>query len=211
MFVSFPCLRIRIKKRQNHKYPTYRIYSINRPRCLLNFCTLRVGAYSRWALIKFSSFSGSVVCLFCMVITKSEDVTKQGFCKILWGKLCLREGLLLSLIWVCVGGRRNGGGRLFEAGRWLALSGFRMGAYSRWALIWGWALIRINTVWRASDISRGCGPAKFMYFREIPQNSQKNAKYREIRQKYFQIHISKTYLILILAIRPVLFTPNVQI
>ena len=48
---------------------------------------------------------------------------------------------------------------------------------------------------RASDISRGRGPAK----------------YREIRQKYFQIHVGKTYLILILAIRPVLFTPNVQI
>ena len=34
-----------------------------------------------------------------MVITKSEDVTKQGFCKILWRKLS-QEGLLLSLIWV---------------------------------------------------------------------------------------------------------------
>ena len=30
----------------------YRIYSINRPGRLLNFCTLRVGAYSRWALIR---------------------------------------------------------------------------------------------------------------------------------------------------------------
>ena len=66
-------------------------------------------------------------------------------------------------------------------------------------------------LYRASDISRGCGPAKFRYFREIPRNSQKNMKYREIRQKYFQIHVGKTYLILILAIRPVLFTPNVQI
>ena len=64
---------------------------------------------------------------------------------------------------------------------------------------------------RASDISRGHGPAKFRYFREIPRNSPKNAKYREICQKYFQIHVGKTYLILILAIRPVLFTPNVQI
>ena len=64
---------------------------------------------------------------------------------------------------------------------------------------------------RASDISTGRGPAKFRYFREIPRNSQKNTKYREIRQKYFQIHVGKTYLILILAIRPVLFTPNVQI
>ena len=40
---------------------------------------------------------------------------------------------------------------------------------------------------------------------------KKKVKYREIRQKYFQIHVGKTYLILILAIRPVLFTPNVQI
>ena len=30
----------------------YRIYSINRPGCLLNFWTLRVGAYSRWVLIR---------------------------------------------------------------------------------------------------------------------------------------------------------------
>ena len=44
-------------------------------------------------------------------------------------------------------GRKVGwGGRLFEAGRLLALSAFRMGAYSRWALIRGWALSRINTV-----------------------------------------------------------------
>ena len=64
---------------------------------------------------------------------------------------------------------------------------------------------------RASDISRGRGPAKFSYFREIPRNSQKNTKYREIRQKYFQIHVGKTYLILIWAIRPVLFTSNIQI
>ena len=36
-------------------------------------------------------------------------------------------------------------GRLFEASRLLTFSAFRMGAYSRWALIRGWALIRINT------------------------------------------------------------------
>ena len=40
----------------------------------------------------------------------------------------------LSLI-----GRRRGG-------RLLTFSAFRMGAYSKWALIRGWALIRINTV-----------------------------------------------------------------
>ena len=38
------------------------------------------------------------------------------------------------------------GGRLFEAGRLFTFSAFSMGAYSRWALIRGWALIRINTV-----------------------------------------------------------------
>ena len=64
-----------------------------RPGRLLNFWTLRVGAYSRWALIrgwaliKFSLFSASEVCLFCNktinAITKREEVTKQGFCKIL--------------------------------------------------------------------------------------------------------------------------------
>ena len=44
-------------------------------------------------------------------------------------------------------GREVGWGRrLFEAGRLLNFSAFRMGAYSRWALIRAWALIRINTV-----------------------------------------------------------------
>ena len=52
-------------------YLPYRIYSINRLGRLLNFWTLRVGAYLRWvlirgwALIKFSLFSASLVCLFC--------------------------------------------------------------------------------------------------------------------------------------------------
>ena len=41
---------------------------------------------------------------------------------------------------------RGGGGRLFEAGLLLTFPASRMGAYSRWALIRGWALIRINTV-----------------------------------------------------------------
>ena len=47
-----------------------------------------------------------------------------------------------------MGGGWGRGGRLFEAGRLLTFSSFRMGAYSRWALIRGWALIRINTVTR---------------------------------------------------------------
>ena len=59
----------------------------------------------------------------------------------------------LSLI-----GRRRGG-RLIEAGRLLTFSAFRMGAYSKWVLIRGWALIRINTVSRINKLSvgiRGC-------------------------------------------------------
>ena len=37
-------------------------------------------------------------------------------------------------------------GTFFKAGRLLTFSAFRMGAYLRWALIRGWALIRIDTV-----------------------------------------------------------------
>ena len=43
-----------------------------------------------------------------------------------------------------VEGRWGGGGRFFEAGRLLTFSAFRMGAYSRWALIRGLALIRMK-------------------------------------------------------------------
>ena len=45
-----------------------------------------------------------------------------------------------------LGGGGRGGGRLFEAGRLLTFPTYRVGAYSRWALIRGWALNRINTV-----------------------------------------------------------------
>ena len=44
----------------------------------------------------------------------------------------------------------GGGGRLFEAGRLLTFSAFRMGVYLRLAIIQVWALIRINTVSPAS-------------------------------------------------------------
>ena len=50
----------------------------------------------------------------------------------------------LSSIGELSGGWGGGGGRLFEAGRLLTFSTFRVGAYSRWALIRGWALKRIN-------------------------------------------------------------------
>ena len=61
----------------------YRIYSINRPGRLLNFWTLRVGAYSRWALIrgwaliKFSAFSACVLCLFCDKTINGNNKTRR--------------------------------------------------------------------------------------------------------------------------------------
>ena len=68
---------------------------------------------------------------------------------------------------------------------------------------------RIQSVWLVQIIII----TGLLIFRAVtdPRNSQKNTKYREIHQKYFQIHVGKTYLMLISAIRPVLFTPNVQI
>ena len=42
--------------------------------------------------------------------------------------------------------KRGWGGRLFEAGCLLTFPTYRVGTYSRWALIRGWALNQINTV-----------------------------------------------------------------
>ena len=54
-----------------------------------------------------------------MLMTKREEVTKQGFCKILWRKLRLRGSLLLVLIQFQFQSHIHssgwgGGGRLFE-------------------------------------------------------------------------------------------------
>ena len=89
-----------------------------------------------------------------MVLTKREDVKKQGFCKTLLRKLRLWGSLKLVLIPFFGGMGKgvdaylslSGSGRLFEARRLLTFSAFRMGAYSRWTLIRGWALIRMYTV-----------------------------------------------------------------
>ena len=58
------------------------------------------------------------------MLTKRDEVTKQGFCKILWRKLRLQGSLLLEFIhssgWV-------GGERLFEFD-WKEVG---VGAYSR--------------------------------------------------------------------------------
>ena len=69
---------------QNRGIESYRIYLINRPGRLLNFWTLRVGTYSRWALIrgwvliKFSPFSASEVCLFCKKTINANDKTQRS-------------------------------------------------------------------------------------------------------------------------------------
>ena len=77
-----------------------------------------------------------------MLITKREDVTKPGFCKILWRKLRLRRSLLLVLIqfFLAEGGGGGLGGEMggVGVGSYLSLSGRGVG--------WEWALIRINTV-----------------------------------------------------------------
>ena len=65
-----------------------------------------------------------------MLITNSEDVTKQVSVQY------YPYYILLEFLWEGVGW----GGPL------LTFCAFRMGAYSRWALIRGRALIRINTV-----------------------------------------------------------------
>ena len=70
---------------------------------------------------------------------------------------------------VIVCGREWGGGwRLFEAGRLLTFSAFRMGAYSRWALIRGWALIRKNTV---AKVSKCLGYTKGVAVLEVPSSN----------------------------------------
>ena len=69
-----------------------------------------------------------------MVITKREDVIKQGFCKILLRKLRLRESLLLVIIqffFLVRGGGGEGGVGAYS----------RLGTYQLFLSL-GWALIR---------------------------------------------------------------------
>ena len=151
-----------------------------------------------------------------MVITKVEDVTRQGSCKILWRKLRLRGGLLLVLIQFLGGGvgvvaylslsgsgRKVGwGGRLFEAGRLLTFSAFRMSAYSRWALIRGWALIRINTVFRM--LRNNAGVRRCPYFElglpavKPPGFKQLNWRIRENLSQVINNEIDISYLLYII-------------
>ena len=61
--------------------------------------------------------------------------------------------IYLFIVFFFLGG--GGDGRLFEAGRLLTFPTYRVGAYSRWALIRGWAPNRINTVLGKKEIPRG--------------------------------------------------------
>ena len=56
------------------------------------------------------------------------------------------SALIFLFIYYFFLGGGGGGGRLFEAGRLLTFPTYRVGAYSRWVLIRGWALNPINTV-----------------------------------------------------------------
>ena len=134
-----------------------------------------------------------------MVITKVEDVTRQGSCKILWRKLRLRGSLLLVLIQFLGGVRGKGVG---WGGRLLTFSAFRMGAYSRWALIRGWALIRINTVFRM--LRNNAGVRRCSYFElglpavKPPGFKQLNWRIRENLSQVINNEIDISYLFYII-------------
>ena len=85
-------------------------------KCYHNIILYKMFTYCKlirgWELINFSPFSASVVCLFC---NKTINANNNQHFNII---RCL-----------------------FKAGNLLTFSAFRMGTYSRWALIRGWALI----------------------------------------------------------------------
>ena len=98
-----------------------------------------------WALVKFSPFSASLVCLFCdKTINGNNKKRKCKKARFLYNTRTKSQSsggsLIISYLSLC-GREWSGGGHL------LTFSAFRMGTYSRWALIRGWALIRINTVY----------------------------------------------------------------
>ena len=129
---------------QSSELNGYRIYSINRPGRLLNFWTLRVGSYQKWvlirgwALIKFSPFSVSVVCLFC-----NETVNGKSF---VFGDVSYQQLFTVFVFGVGEGRGQGGGG----VGAYLSLIGREKG----WALIRGWALINFFSAFWMGAYSR---------------------------------------------------------
>ena len=84
----------------------------------------------------------------------------QSVWKLSWIYSINRPGPLLNFhhfqLWSLSGREGGWNGGLFEAGRLLTFSAFRLSTYSRWAPSRGWVLIRINTVVVVSEsISEG--------------------------------------------------------
>ena len=130
----------------------YRIYWNNHPGRLLNFWTFRVGAYSRWvlirgwALIKFAPFSASVVCLFCNNTINGSNKTrrcnKERFLQNTLKKTPSPGKSLIStyLMFFGLEGPETGWGG--GVGTYLSLRLRGREAGWGWALIRGWVLIR---------------------------------------------------------------------
>ena len=99
---------------------------------LLNFWTLRVGTYLRWALIKISA---SVVCLFCYkTINGNNKLRRCNKARFLSNtqEKTLSSGKSLISTYSIFGGGESGKGDGMRVGAYLSLSGRRR------ALIRGW-------------------------------------------------------------------------
>ena len=83
----------------------------------------------------------------------------------------------------------GGGGHLFEAGHLLTFFAFRMCAYSRWALIRGWGLIRINTVFQLSEFWN----TSLLF----------DSNYKYINGMRFSLSVSRACLVICKSARPV--------
>ena len=97
---------------------------------LLLFCTYSISISISLSLKSISEFSGAI-CAMSGIVTSANRLVAQ---KADTAYLRL-SGRGRRVRWV---------GCLFEAAHVVTFSAFRMGAYSRWAVIRGWALIRIN-------------------------------------------------------------------
>ena len=98
---------------------------------LLLFCTYSISISISLSLKSISEFSGAISAMSGFVTSANRLVAQKADTAYL--RLSGR------------GRRVRWGGCLFEAARVVTSSAFRMSAYSSWALIRGWALIRINT------------------------------------------------------------------
>ena len=118
------------------------------------------------ALIKFSPFSARVVCLFCnktiKLITKREEVTKQGFCKIFWRKPRLwgRVSYLIVLVQFqfkshCHWSGWGWSGGLFEFD-WEGV-GLRLALILKLFLLLGWRLFEVDANSRLGAYSNKYG------------------------------------------------------